>query len=69
ASAKKDRSAYNALRAAQADVHAHGNLPIPKKIRNPVTKLMKELDYGKGYEKYDEESYLPDKLKKRKYLK
>jgi len=69
AQAKKDRSAYNALRAAQADVLSHGNLPIPKKIRNPVTKLMKELDYGKGYEKYPNESYLPDKLKKRKYLK
>ncbi|OYV63696.1 MAG: AAA family ATPase [Parcubacteria group bacterium 21-58-10] len=71
--AKKDRSAYNALRAAQADVHEHGNLPVPKKIRNPVTKLMKELDYGKGYEgfqmKPETESYLPDKLKKKKYLK
>jgi putative ATPase len=69
AGAKKDRSAYNALRAAQADVHEYGNLPIPKKIRNPVTKLMKELDYGKGYEKYDDESYLPDKINKKKYLK
>jgi putative ATPase len=77
AQAKKDRSAYEALRAAQADVHEFGNLPIPKKIRNPVTKLMKELEYGKDYEKYpstslgasEPESYLPDKLKKKKYLK
>jgi len=73
AQAKKDRSAYNALRAAQADVHEFGNLPIPKKIRNPVTRLMKELDYGKGYGgwdmKPDTESYLPDKLKKKRYLK
>ena len=69
AQAKKDRSAYDALRAAQADVRELGNLPIPKKIRNPVTKLMKELDYGASYEKYDKESYLPDKLKKKKYLK
>ena len=68
ASAKKDRSAYDALRSAQADVRAHGNLPVPKKIRNPVTKLMKELDYGKGYEKYGDESYLPDKINKKKYL-
>jgi putative ATPase len=68
--AKKDRSAYNALRAAQSDVAAHGNLPVPKKIRNAPTKLMKELEYGKGYEMYDDtESYLPDKLKKKKYLK
>ena len=68
AQAKKNRSAYDALRAAQADVHEHGNLPVPKKIRNPVTKLMKELDYGKEYEKYDNESYLPDKIKKKRYL-
>ncbi len=73
AKAAKDRSAYNALRAAQADVQEHGNLPIPKKIRNPVTKLMKELGYGRGYEGWDmqpeTENYLPDKLKKKKYLK
>ena len=50
-------------------MHEYGNLLIPKKIRNPVTKLMKELDYGKGYEKYDDESYLPDKINKKKYLK
>ena len=68
AGAKKNRSAYDALRAAQKDVRDYGNLPIPKKIRNPETKLMKELEYGKGYEKYDTESYLPDKLKKKKYL-
>ena len=68
AGAKKDRSAYDALRAAQVDVQAHGNLHIPKKVRNAVTKLMKELDYGKGYEKYDDESYLPTKLNKKKYL-
>lgn len=68
--AKKDRSAYDALRAAQADVASFGNLPVPKKIRNAPTKLMKELDYGKGYEMYsDTESYLPDKLKKKKYLR
>jgi putative ATPase len=70
AGAKKDRSAYNALRAAQEDVGTHGNLPVPKKIRNAPTKLLKELEYGKGYEMYsDAESYLPDKLKKKKYLK
>ncbi|OGG92999.1 AAA family ATPase [Candidatus Kaiserbacteria bacterium RIFOXYD1_FULL_47_14] len=77
AQAKKDRSAYDALRAAQADIHSYGNLPIPKKIRNPETKLMKELGYGEGYEKYpstplgasEPESYLPEKLKKKKYLK
>ncbi len=67
--AKKDRSAYDALRAAQADVRETGNLPIPLKIRNAPTKLMKELGYGKDYTKYDKESYLPEKLKGKKYLK
>ena len=73
AQAKKDRSAYNALRAAQSDVSAYGNLPVPKKIRNAPTKLMKELGYGKGYGGFsmapETESYLPDKLKKKQYLK
>lgn len=69
AQCKKDRSAYDALRAAQEDVKKLGALPVPLKIRNPVTKLMKDLAYGKGYEKYDAESYLPEKLKKKKYLR
>lgn len=68
-SAKKDRSAYNAYFAALDDVRKYGNLPIPLKIRNAPTKLMKELGYHKGYEKYDTESYLPDKIKGKKYLK
>ena len=67
--ASKDRSAYDALRSAQADIRTHGNLPIPKKLRNAPTKLMKDLEYGKGYEMYDDvESYLPEKLKGKKYL-
>lgn len=66
---QKNRSAYDAFRAAQADVTMYGNLPIPMKIRNAPTNLMKDLSYGKGYDMYDTESYLPDKLKNKKYLK
>ncbi len=66
--AQKDRSAYDALRSAQSDVRGLGNLPVPKKIRNAPTKLMKDLDYHKGYEMYDTDSYLPDKLKNKKYF-
>ena len=51
------------------DVKKTGNLPIPLKIRNAPTKLMKDLNYGKGYKEYDKESLLPDKLKGKKYLK
>lgn len=69
ASAKKDRSAYNAYMEALSDVNKYGNLPVPLKIRNPVTKLMKEVGYGEGYEKYDTESYLPEKLKGKKYFR
>lgn len=69
ATAKKDRSAYDAYMAALRDVRQHGNLPVPLNIRNAPTKLMKGLGYGKGYEKYDIKSYLPEKLKNKKYFR
>lgn len=69
AEAKKDRSSYDAYGMALEDVRKYGNLPIPLRLRNAPTKLMKNLDYGKGYERYDKDSYLPEKLKNRKYLK
>jgi len=65
--AKKDRSAYNGLFAAMEDAKRYGNLPIPLKLRNPETKLMKNLGYGKGYEKYDTGNLLPEELKNKKY--
>jgi len=65
----KNRSAYDGLRTAQDDVRNLGNLPIPMEIRNAPTKLMKELGYGEGYENYPKDkSYLPEKLKGKKYL-
>ena len=67
ATAKKDRRAYNAYMAALSDVQKHGNLPVPLKIRNPVTKLMDEVGYGKGYQAYDKQSYLPEKLMGKRY--
>lgn len=67
--AKKDRRAYEAYMKALEDVNRYGNLPTPLKIRNPVTKLMKDIGYGEGYEKYTKESLLPDKLKGKKYYK
>jgi putative ATPase len=69
AQAPKDRRAYNAYLLAKADVIKHGNLPIPLVIRNAPTKLMEDLGYGEGYEKYTKESLLPDKIKNKKYLK
>lgn len=69
ANCPKDRSVYDGIRAAEEDVKKFGNLPIPMNIRNAPTKLMKELGYGKGYEKYTKEDLLPEKLKGRKYFK
>jgi putative ATPase len=66
---KKSRESYDAYLEALDDVKTHGALPIPMKVRNAPTKLMKELGYHKGYQFYDKEPYLPDKLKKRRYLK
>ena len=69
AECKKSRKSHDAYFEALADVQKFGNLPIPLHIRNAPTKLMKDLGYGKGYEKYSDESYLPDKLKGKKYLR
>jgi putative ATPase len=69
AKSPKDRSAYNAYLAALKDVEDFGNLPIPLNLRNAETKLMKDIGYGQGYEKYTKESLLPDKLKDKKYFK
>jgi putative ATPase len=66
--AKKDRRSYEAIGKAMEDVKKYGNLPIPMKIRNAPTKLMKDLGYHKGYKKYDTDSLLPDKIKNKKYL-
>lgn len=65
---KKDRRAYDAFRAAEADVREMGALPVPMKVRNAPTKLMKSEGYGKDYQMYDMDSYLPEKLKGKKYL-
>ena len=67
ASAPKDKGAYEAYFAAAEDVKKFGNLPIPLNIRNAPTKLMKEIGYGKAYERYTKEDLLPDKLKGKKY--
>jgi len=66
---KKDRTSYSAYMAAMEDVKKYGNLPIPLRLRNAETKLMEDLNYGKGYEKYSKEDYLPDQLKGKKYLR
>jgi len=69
AECQKSRKSYDAYFEAVADVQKYGSLPVPLKIRNAPTKLMKNAGYHEGYKLYDKESYLPDKLKGKKYLK
>ncbi|MBA3059165.1 MAG: replication-associated recombination protein A [Gammaproteobacteria bacterium] len=66
--APKSNAVYTAFNAAKAYVKQDGTRPVPMHLRNAPTKLMKELDYGKGYRyAHDEEGafaagerYLPD---------
>ncbi|HVY36126.1 MAG TPA: replication-associated recombination protein A [Candidatus Paceibacterota bacterium] len=67
--APKNKAVYYAYLAALEDAKTYGNLSIPMSIRNAPTKLMKDLGYGKGYEKYAKENLLPEKLKGKKYWK
>ena len=75
ADCKKDNSAYTASAKAKEDVARFGELPVPLHFRNAPTKLMKELDYGKGYEydhdlenKKSDQQAMPDELKDRDYF-
>ena len=74
AKSKKSNELYVAYGKAAADVKQYGALPVPLHIRNAPTKLMKELNYGKGYKyspEYDyreEQEYLPPEIKNHKYL-
>jgi putative ATPase len=67
--AGKEKRAYEAYKMALSDAEKFGNLPIPMNIRNAPTKLMKDLGYGKGYERYTKEDLMPEKLRDKKYLK
>lgn len=67
--APKDRTAYDAYAMAMKDAKELGNLPIPLHLRNAPTKFMKNIGYGKGYEMYNSDDYLPAKIKGRKYVK
>jgi putative ATPase len=68
--APKSNAVYKAFNEAKAFVKKDGTRPVPMHLRNAPTKLMKELDYGKGYRyAHDEaggfaagESYLPEGL-------
>ncbi len=75
AKAKKNNALYLAEKKILDEIEKTGSLEVPKKIRNPVTKLMKQTGYGKNY-KYPHnyaghfikgETYLPEKIKNKKF--
>jgi putative ATPase len=47
--APKSNAVYTAYGEVLADIEARPAEPVPLHLRNAPTKLMKELDYGKGY--------------------
>ncbi|MCI2082375.1 MAG: replication-associated recombination protein A [Bacteroidales bacterium] len=49
ASSPKSNSTYRALQAALNNIRENGEPPVPLHLRNAVTNLMKDLDYGKDY--------------------
>jgi putative ATPase len=49
ATAPKSNALYTAYAAVQQDVQATRNDPVPLHLRNAPTRLMRELEYGKGY--------------------
>lgn len=74
AKCKKSNEIYMAYNKAAEDARNYGNLSVPIHLRNAPTKLMKNLGYGKDYKyspsyNYEEkQEYMPEKIKKRKYL-
>jgi putative ATPase len=72
--APKSNSIYTAYGAVQRDIEQTRQEPVPLHLRNAPTKLMKELDYGKGYRyahneegKVADMDCLPESLKGRRY--
>jgi putative ATPase len=67
AGSAKSNASYLAIDQALDLVRQTGDLPVPLHIRNAPTKLMKNLDYGKGYQyahdhenNFAEQEFLPD---------
>jgi putative ATPase len=68
--AAKSNAGYVAYNAARAFVAQDGSREVPLHLRNAPTKLMKQLDYGKGYRYAHEEAegyaagetYFPDSM-------
>ncbi len=76
ASAPKSNRTYTAFAQAMKDVEASPFEPVPLHLRNPVTSLMKNMGYGKGYlyahdfeQMTTDMETVPEKFRGRKYYK
>ena len=74
ATALKSNSLYVAYSRVQQDVEQSRNDPVPLHLRNPSTRLMQELGYGKGYKyahdypgHFVEQQNLPTSLQGKRY--
>ena len=74
ATAPKSNALYKAYNEVRRDIEKTGSLPVPLHIRNAPTRLMQQLDYGKGYryahddaEGLVDQEHLPGQLSGRKY--
>jgi putative ATPase len=74
ATAPKSNSLYKAYSKVQEEIKQSSNESVPLHLRNPVTPLMKQMGYGKGYkyphdypEHFVEQQNLPDSLQGRRY--
>ncbi len=75
AKALKSNALYYAEKEVTKTINETGSLEVPKKLKNPVTSLMKKWGYGKEYKyphnfpghRIDGEIYLPDKIKEKKF--
>ena len=74
ASSAKSNASYMAIDGALNKIQETGDLPVPLSIRNAPTRLMKKLDYGKGYQyahsyagNFVNMEFLPDEIKGTKF--
>ncbi|MDP3659023.1 replication-associated recombination protein A [Phenylobacterium sp.] len=74
AAAPKSNAVYTAFKAAQKAARETGSLAPPKHVLNAPTRLMKDLDYGKGYaydhdaeDNFSGQNYFPDEMGRRSF--
>mgnify|MGYP006082951171 FL=1 len=73
ATSPKSNASYMAIGKAQQMVQDTGSLQVPLPLRNAASKLMKDLDYGKGYQyahdhdmNFAEQEFLPQEISQTK---